>query len=358
MNILHLQLTGNPGGIVTLSRAISMNSNKKNHMFFLFDGGSVTDAIKSDGGIVHVEYADHYMWRKSIKNFKKYCKENKIDVIVNHSNSPIAITHVLAVKNILPQIKIIMYLHGAAEDIVHPGKKAFIHKLFIKKYVKKTDSIVAISEYVKNSAIRGLNIPEEKITVVYNGVDSKRFIPKLEEKKKKNVTFIFVGRIIKEKGVQLLVEAIPLMQHKNVNIIIVGDGEAKGEIEDLVNELGVQERVKILGKRMDIAQLLEDSDWFVHPAIWNEGFGITLIEAMSSAVPCIAFKKGGIPEIIKSNYNGFLIDEVSVQALADQMDKCCDIYETNQYIDFQQNAIKTGKKFDISNTIDGLEKLY
>lgn len=358
MNILHLQLSGNPGGIVTLCRAISMNSSNKNHMFFLFDGGSVTDAIRADGGIVHIEYADHYRWRKSIINFKKYCKENKIDVIVNHSNSPIAISHVLAVKRILPEIKIIMYLHGAAENILSKGKKALVRKFFINKYVKKTDAIVAISEYVKNSAIKGLKIKPEKISVVYNGVDSKKFIPNLEKKSKDDITFIYVGRVIKEKGVHLLIKTISLMKHKNIKMIIVGDGEARKEIEELVNQLGLEKRVKILGKRMDISELLENSDWFVHPAICNEGFGITLIEAMSAAVPCIAFKKGGIPEIIKSNYNGFLLSEVSEQALADQLDKCCEIYGIDKYKSIQENAIKTGEKFDISNTVRELEKLY
>lgn len=359
MNILHLQLTGNPGGVVTLCRAVSAYSQNRNHNFFLFSGGTVAEAIKSDGGIVYIENANRHMWKRSMSNFCEYCKKNNIDVIVNHSNSPIACTHAIVAKKYIPNLKLVMYLHGAAENILPKGRKAWIYKLFIKQYEKKTDEVIAISNYVKRSCMTSFGIKEEKITVVYNGVDYKRFSAYYSIPKRDTMNLIYVGRLIPEKGINVLIDAVDLIKKDvKVKVVIVGDGPMKSELEEKIKKMDMLNQIKFLGIRMDIPELLGDADYFIHPVMCNEGFGITLIEAMSVGVPCVAFNKGAIPEIILDNKNGFIVEEATAEALAERLTECYKIWGSEQYVQMKRTAQRTGKMFDISNMVQGLEKLY
>lgn len=359
MNILHLQLTGNPGGVVTLCRAISAYSQNENHIFFLFSGGTVADAIKSDGGIVYIENANRHRWKRSISNFCKYCKDNKIDIIVNHSNSPIACTHAIAAKKAMPNLKMIMYLHGAAEDMLPKGRRAWIYKWFVKQYEKKTDKVIAISDYVKRSCMASFEIKEEKISIVYNGVDYKKFSAYYNIPQRDTMHLIYVGRLIPEKGVDVLIDAVNLIKKDvKVKVFIVGDGSIKSKLEEQIEKLEMEGQISFLGMQMDIPKLLGEADYFIHPAMWNEGFGITLIEAMSAGVPCVAFNKGAIPEIISNNENGFIVEEATAEALAERLVECYKIQGSDQYIQMKCSAQKTGKIFDISNMVHELEELY
>lgn len=360
MNILHLQISGNPGGIVTLCRTIANNSKNINHMYFLLQGGTVAEAMQKEGIPVYVANSDRYAWRKSIKRLVNYIEKNNIKVLVNHSNSPIACAHVLEVKRKCKNIKVIMYLHGAAEDMFPNNYKAVFYKMYIKKMAKEADKIIAISNFVKQSCIDVFNINEKKIQVIYNGTDCKKFENKVRKEKKESKTeIIYVGRVFKKKGVYLLIEAMKLIpQDIKLHLTIVGNGPDQNILEDRCKELGIENRVSFLGLRMDIPDILKKADFFVHPAIWNEGFGITLIEAMASGLPCIAFDKGAISEIIDDEKNGFLISEISAKELANKILIANKIITEEIYSTMSKCAIETAHRFDIKDMVETLEKLY
>lgn len=358
MNVLHLQLTGNPGGVVTLCRSIARVSKNCNYMYFLFSGGTVADAMAKENVPVVISNTPRFQWKKSKRLLLKYCKDNQIGVILCHSNSPIAITHALFVKKYIPQIKVIMYLHGAAENIIPHGIKYLYHRHFVNKMKDAADSIVAISKYVNKSCVDQFDLNPLKVHTVYNGVDCNLYVPG-NHNPGNCMELIYVGRLFPAKGVHILIDAIAKMDDPSkVRLTVVGIGPSLNELKKQVQNAERPIDVKFLGARMDIQELLNTADFFVHPAILNEGFGITLIEAMACGVPCIAFNKGAIPEIIDSGRNGFIVQSDCAEALAAQLNACVSFIGTKEYLDMKKQAREDARKFDIRNTVSDLEKLY
>ena len=104
------------------------------------------------------------------------------------------------------------------------------------------------------------------------------------------------------------------------------------------------------------------ADLFVHPATCQEGFGITLIEAMASGVPCLAFPKGAIPEIIGPEIDGFLTEEVSAAALTAGINRALELF-TKAAAPLAQPCAKNARQkgrtfFSIERTVAQLEALY
>lgn len=360
MNILHLQLSGNPGGIVTLCRAIANNSVNTNHMYFLKAGGSVTEEMRKEGIPVVVANANRFLWRKSIVELIDYCKENNIDVLINHSNSAVACTHALAVYKKLRNITIFAYLHSDANDMIRTLKQKLEFRVFTKQLQDKAKNVIAISEFVKKSGAEALNIQECKIKVVYNGVDYQKFSEfSVNKQNHDRLEIIYVGRLFWAKGVDLLVKAVSLLKDSiPLHVTIVGIGPDEVALENQCVEEGVSDIFDFLGLRMNIGDLLSNADVFVHPAICNEGFGITLIEAMAVGLPCIAFNKGAIPEIIQDHKNGLIVPEVSAKALAEKIKEFYHIFKSEKFKNMVNEAKRTGLKFDIHNTVRDLENLY
>lgn len=355
MNILHLQLTGNPGGIVSLCRDFANTSTDNNIIYFLFDGGMVADAIRNEGHRVIINTYSKNQWIKSARELAEFCKKENINVIINHANSPIAIFATAFTVHRMPNIKWIMYFHSSAEDM-RIGNRIKISP-FIIYQIKHSDARIAISEFVKNSAARVFRTSAKDIDVVYNGVDISKFNKKTIFDTN-TVTFIYVGRLFTPKGIHILINAIGLLKNMpDVRLMVVGGGPQLEELKEQAKMVGVADKVSFYGLRMDIPDLLLKADYFVHPAIWNEGFGVTLIEAMSVGLPCIAFRRGAIPEIISSDVNGYILDEISEEGLAEAMRRCVAIRNTDHYKELSDNARKTSEKFTIRKMVEGVSEI-
>ena len=225
MNVLHLQLTGNPGGIASLCYSVAKNSQNNNHMYFLFEGGTVEQLMKENGIPTYIAHADRHFWSKSKRELIDYCKLNKIDVVVNHSNSPIACSHIINLKKKIPSISVISYLHSNVKDLLGSLKRKIILKPYVKRAQSISKNIVAISKSVKESSIKLLGLNDNDVTVVYNGVECKQFAKFRNEKNSEKLELIYVGRLFRQKGVDILVKAISkLPRDIPVSLIVVGRG--------------------------------------------------------------------------------------------------------------------------------------
>ena len=169
---------------------------------------------------------------------------------------------------------------------------------------------------------------------------------------------IFVGRLIREKGVHLLLEALSrLPEEIRVHATVVGFGPEYDNLRARAEELGLEARVDFLGKRMDVSQLLEKADFFVHPATLQEGFGITLVEAMAAGKPCIASNGGAIPEVLDDR-TGFLFTLGSVSELAQKITEAYSLIGTQRYETMSEDARKRAESFSIGAMVSSLEALY
>ncbi|MBQ8541062.1 MAG: glycosyltransferase family 4 protein [Clostridia bacterium] len=359
MNVVHLQLFGYIGGMQTICREIYLESKNNNYFYFLFEGGPISDQIEQMGGKVIIEHAPHQFFFKSLIKFIKFCKDEKIDVVICHAGSPIAWIHMIVASYFLKNVRFAVYEHGDIIDMIGAGGlRTTLLKPIMKKAIKRADFVVSVSEFVKRRNKEILGISTDKAHVVYNGIRPELFH---RDNIESHDTFrlVYVGRIFRKKGLHLLVDAAAKLPcDMNYTIDIIGEGEDVPMLVEKTKEYGLEDKINFRGPQTNVAEWLKQMDLFVHPAIWEEGFGITLVEAMAASIPCVAFKKGALPELINNGENGFIAEEVSAEALCEKIVECYKLFKNGSYDKLREGARATGDSFSIANTVEQLEKLY
>ena len=121
-------------------------------------------------------------------------------------------------------------------------------------------------------------------------------------------------------------------------------------------QLNLQGKVQFLGTRSDIQMLLEKADIFIHMPIWEEGFGIAVVEAMSAGMLCICGDSGAVPEIIRDGENGILIHDNNQAELRDCLEKVIG-QRADNYYQIRNKARENSEKYSIdtfSRTLDSV----
>lgn len=179
--------------------------------------------------------------------------------------------------------------------------------------IDSIDHIIAVSDFVREKLIKH-GISESKITTVHNYIDASKFVPSFKE----GSYLLYFGRFELNKGVLTLIKAAKIA--KDVELVMVGAGAARKEMEKLVRNEGLK-NVKILGF-MDQAQLSEvirGSICSIMPSELYETFGLTSIESFAYGRPVLASRIGGIPEVVEDKVDGFLFQAGAVTELAELM---------------------------------------
>jgi len=174
-------------------------------------------------------------------------------------------------------------------------------KPIIKKIWSEASAVISNSAGLKQLALK--TSPNQEIGIIYNGVDINKFKP-IEEKNNEIFTILCVARLIERKGIDYLINAIPLVLEKqrDVRLILVGEGNLENELKKLCKDLDLEEYVLFKGRveHDDLPDLYSSSDVFVLPSK-NEGMSNTVLEAMASGLPIITTDTGGTQELIKDN---------------------------------------------------------
>ncbi len=219
---------------------------------------------------------------------------------------------------------------------------------------------VSISQQVANTVkdLYGKNI---HTPVIYNGIPTNHFVNnshRLTQRINKNLILIHIGRFATPKNHHLLIESfsIAVKEHPNMELWLVGDGPLRPEIEKLVKEKELENKVKFLGVRSDILQLLSESDVFILPSDW-EGVPLTVLEAMATGKPVIATTVGGVSELVEDGRTGILVPPKDPKALAQAILRLAKDPAMRESMgkEGQKRAIE---KFDIKQTARQYEELY
>ena len=176
---------------------------------------------------------------------------------------------------------------------------AFIYPV-LASLSKKMDEYIAPSRAVKN-VYTCMGYPPHRTEVVPYFVPKTSTINKASDPKSFNI--LYVGKLDVHKGVDILIQAFSHVAkyHKNTNLIIVGDGPEFERYVKLANNLGIRSRVYFAGgvSMSQVQKYYSSADVFVHPAIWFEPFGRTILEALSFQLPIVVSNVGAPPDIIK-----------------------------------------------------------
>jgi len=187
-----------------------------------------------------------------------------------------------------------------------------------KQGFEKADHIITVSNLIKTRLIEQYGIHSEKITTVYNAIDTDSTCldpNKKQNKKEKIVTFL--GRITIQKGPEYFVEVARLVTQrmKNVHFVMAGDGELTRRMIDLCAHYGISDRFHFTGflKGKEVNEMLRRSDLFIMPSV-SEPFGIVPLEAMQANVPVIISLQSGVSELI---HHVIKTDFWDINAIAD-----------------------------------------
>jgi glycosyltransferase involved in cell wall biosynthesis len=249
----------------------------------------------------------------------KLCKEHKIDIVHAHLQKSV-VSCLLA--SLFCDAKVIIHEHGP----IFRGGTGCIYRLLLSLLGSKAAAAIANSQATKAALIRTTGLSEKSIFVVGNFVDFTRFDPALFDRDKvrqalsiasDKIVVGFVGRLDVCKGVDLLIEAAAVLcaEDELYHFVIVGEGLQRGQLESMVQRLGLGAKVTFTGLYEKPEEIMTAFDVAVVPSR-REAFGISAIELMRMRVPVIASAVGGLVEIIRHEETGILLEELSSASIA------------------------------------------
>jgi glycosyltransferase involved in cell wall biosynthesis len=179
---------------------------------------------------------------------------------------------------------------------------------------------IAVSKDLSKKLISRMHIRPDRVAVIHNGIDVPAEQPTPDRALRGALSgassmpiVLTAARLIADKGIDVLLDAAARVPQ--ARFVIAGEGPQRDALAAQIARLGLEDRVSLLGWRQDVRALLAAADLFVLPSR-NEGFPISLLEALASGTPVIASRIGGIPELISDKHTGLLVPPDDAPALA------------------------------------------
>jgi len=203
-----------------------------------------------------------------------------------------------------------------------------------KKLFHDTKLIIANSKMVKEQIIRHYAVPEERINIIYNGVDLRRFNPENKDNRRKDIrdslnisgdikVLLFVGSGFERKGLQTLIDAVSLIKRDDIMVLVVGKGDIK-KYRAAAFRHGISDKIVFLGTQKGIEKFYAAADLFVLPTLYDP-FSNAVLEAMASGLPVITTKNNGAAELIEDGHEGFVTQGLfNGQELSDKINRSLD----------------------------------
>lgn len=232
--------------------------------------------------------------------------------------------------------------------------------------IRLTTRLIAVSQAVKNYLISWHKVKPEKISVVHNGLDAKKYNINIDidEFKRElglgqeSPTVAFIGRLVKFKGTNYFLQAATSIIRSGITVqfLVVGDGPLKSQLMRQTHLLGISEHVHFTGFREDVPQILTAIDILAVPSSW-EGLPLVVLEGMHSGKAIVATRVGGIPEAIEDGETGILIPPRDADRLVDAITDL--LKHPNRREEMGKKAKQiAAEKFDVDRMVKKYERIY
>lgn len=232
----------------------------------------------------------------------RYVRRHRIDIL--YICGARAALMLRLIRFLMPGTKLI---HGIRWN---PDSDSMLDRFF--RFVERRthrliDGWIANSAIAKTTLVKRCGIPAEKVFVIHNGLEGVHECVMPQQMRPMEV--LTVANLNPRKGhreyLQVIMEVV--RQTTDAQFVFVGRDDMSGAIQNAVAQAGLSERVRWEGFHADVEPWLRRARVFVLPSIWNEGCPTSILEAMSFAVPCVAFAIDGIPELMKNGEEGLLL---------------------------------------------------
>lgn len=234
---------------------------------------------------------------------------------------------------------------------------------------RATDSLADLTTNVSEAAaaryIRVGAVPARKLKMVPNGVQFEAYGPCAQTRVNLRAdlglddqfAWLAVGRLEVQKDYPNLLTAMARLRKEHRVLLIAGDGPLRQPIERLAAELGISEKVRFLGIRKDIPQLMAAADAYVMSSAW-EGLPMVLLEAAASSLPIVTTAVGGNNEIVHDEVNGFLVPASNSEALAGAMQRIEHLPAESRLSMGLAGRDHVTKHYSLSSVVDQWETIY
>jgi glycosyltransferase involved in cell wall biosynthesis len=252
-------------------------------------------------------------------------------------------------------------LIGTIHDTSSSNGDQWIQSSYIANFMEKFlvnlkfDKIITVSHATKNSLVNDFGVNESMIEILYNGVD----IPKYDAVTIENIVenqIIFVGRLAPHKHVDHLITVLGNIRKTvpSVKLVIVGKGEEKENLVNLVNQNDLEDIITFKQDLSDeeLIKKIKESEMLVLPST-REGFGMVLAEANCCYRPVVTYASGGTVEVVEDEYNGYLIESENVAELENKIIKLLNNKELQK-----QFGISGRKKVEAEFNWDAIVNSY
>lgn len=242
----------------------------------------------------------------AIHQLRKIINQETPDIVHLHSSKAGVIGRIACMYK---KCKVVFTVHGwSFTDGIASKKKKDIYRKIERIMWPLTDEYICVSKYDYNIGIRDHVIKNpRKACVIYNGIDYD-MQNSLDREIHEPLRFVMTARFSEQKDQLSLIHAFK--NTKNCSLIFIGDGPTLTKAKELVLQNNLEKRIKFLGFQKDVDKYLTKSDVFVLSTHY-EGLPISIIEAMSHAMPIIASDVGGNSELVKNYQNGILTSDVN-----------------------------------------------
>jgi len=279
---------------------------------------------------------------KLINLYKKIIKDINPDIILTYTIKPNIYGNYVANKLGIP---VIMNITGIGSSLSTGKLKSIIKKMY-KYGCSKANTIFFQNEENRNFFISNKLVNERKtILIPGSGVNLEKFKPVIKPKKDNVIRFIFIGRIMKDKGIEEYLEAAKRLVSKveNLEFNILGSFEEL-EFKNII-EQNSNGRIKYLGVSNDVRKEISEIDCIVNPS-YHEGMSNVLLEGAAMGKPLLASNIPGCKEIVDDGVNGFLFEPKSIDSLEEAIIKFVSLSDEDRKNMGQKSREKVEKGFD------------
>jgi len=362
MRILLFTTHLNIGGITSYTISLAKALKEKNHEVFVASSGGVMVPELVKDGVSHINININ---TKSVLSpkvlvafFEIYNFVKKMDIDIIHAQT--RVTQVVGFfVALFCKIGFISTCHG-----------------FFRKNLDRCllpawgDRVIAISEAVYKHLIEDFKVAPDKISLIYNGINIRKFLRDFSSEERSLLKDRFgikkdcavlgtIGRFTPDKGQDVILSAFYMILKKRpaTMLIFVGDGSQYHKIVDMAERFGLTEKVIFIKPQIHTIEVLSVMDVFIFAPKRREGLGLVLLEAMASGKPVVATDVGGISSIVKNSFNGFLVQPCRPELLVEPILKLLEDKEL--YRRMSQACRETVvQKFSIDGVVDKVEAVY
>ncbi len=334
------------GGIATVEKLILKHANDN------FEIRHITSHDEGD-----IKHRLMVFNQALIKLFWKLITQ-KVDIIYIHLSDGGSLVRksIITLIGFIFNKPVFIHTHGAEFHVTY-SRLPKLAKQFLSSLFCRCNGFIVLSTIWQDFYINNLGLNPERVFVLPNPTELPVTIPQRCNKEK--VTLLFCGRVGERKGAFDLIKAfanLPAATRNSSELILAGDGDIE-QGKELVKSFNLVDKIKFLGwvdsKQRD--SLLNQADVFILPS-YNEGLPMAILEAMAWGLPIISTPVGGIPELVITHKNGFLVTPGHIEQLSQVIQSLTENQELR--LSLGKDARETVIPFDVNNYCPQLLNIF